>query len=87
MSADAGLIPGAEARRIILSGLAPLRPRRAAISQVSGHVLAEAVRAAEAVPGFANSAMDGYALKAADTVRTPVVPSLGGSHCAGPGGR
>lgn len=81
--ACAEMIPAAEARRLILSGLAPLKPRRAAIARVSGQVLAETVRAAEAVPRFANSAMDGYAVKAADTVHAPVRLRVTGTVAAG----
>ena len=35
-------------------------------------VLAETVRAKQAVPPFTNSAMDGYTVRAADTVGAPV---------------
>ena len=77
------MISDAEARRLILSGLAPLRPRRALITQVSGQVLAEKVHAAESVPRFANSAMDGYAVIAADTVRAPVRLRVIGTVTAG----
>ena len=37
-----------------------------ALEEALGRVLAEEVVAAEAVPGFDNSAMDGYAIRAAD---------------------
>ena len=36
------------------------------VGEAFGHVLAEEVRAVDAVPPFANSAMDGYAVRAAD---------------------
>lgn len=62
------MIPVAEARRVVLSACEPLPPRRVATSGASGHVLAEAIHAAEAIPPFANSAMDGYAVRAADTM-------------------
>lgn len=77
------MISDAEARRFILSGLVPLRPRRVAVSQVSGQVLAEAIRAADNVPRFANSAMDGYALRAADTAQAPARLRVIGSVAAG----
>jgi molybdenum cofactor synthesis domain-containing protein len=77
------VISVAGARRLILSGVAVLAPRRLPLSGVSGHVLAEAVRAAENVPRFANSAMDGYALRAADTVRAPVRLRVIGTTAAG----
>jgi len=41
------------------------------VSDASGHVLAETIQAAEAVPSFANSSMDGYAVRAADTAHPP----------------
>ncbi len=51
-----------------------------AVSEASGLVLAETVRATEAVPPFTNSSRDGYAVRAADTVpagaRLLVVDSL-----------
>lgn len=81
--ADDELISDVEARRLILSGLTPLRPRRAPITQVSGQVLAEKVHAAESVPRFVNSAMDGYAVIAADTVRAPVRLRVIGTVAAG----
>lgn len=78
-------IPVAEARRLVLAGIAPLAPRRAAISDAPGHVLAETVRAAEAVPRFANSAMDGYAVRAADVANAPVRLRVTGTAAAGDG--
>ena len=44
----------------------PLEPRSFSVSEAVGHVLAETVNAADPVPPFANSAMDGYAVRAAD---------------------
>ena len=61
------VIPVAEARRFVLSSCAPLEPRQTTIGDASGRVLAETVRATGAVPPFATSAMDGYAVRAADT--------------------
>ena len=49
-----------------------LAPRRIAISNAIGHVTAEAVHATEPVPRFADAAMDGYAVKAADVATAPV---------------
>ena len=56
-----------DARRSILDAVAPLAPVDVAIARAHGLVLAEAVVAREAVPPFANSAMDGYAVRAVDT--------------------
>jgi molybdopterin molybdotransferase len=77
------LIPVAEARLLILSELAPLAPQRVGVSDVLGHVLAQTVRATEAVPRFTNSAMDGYALKAADTACAPARLRVIGTVAAG----
>lgn len=56
-----------EVRAEILDAVSPLPPVRLPIRDVSGLVLAEAVAAREDVPPFANTAMDGYAVRAADT--------------------
>jgi molybdenum cofactor synthesis domain-containing protein len=76
-------IPVAEARLHILSRIVPLPPRRLPLNMVSGHVLAETVCAAENVPPFANSAMDGYAVRAADTTHAPVCLRVTGTVAAG----
>jgi molybdopterin molybdotransferase len=65
------MIPVSEARQFVLSACGVLTPGRMGVSDASGHVLAEAIRAAEAVPPFANSSMDGYAVRAADTAHAP----------------
>jgi len=65
------MIPVADARQFVLSACGALAPTRVAVCDGSGRVLAETVRAPEAVPPFANSAMDGYALRATDTVASP----------------
>ena len=54
-----------------------------AASDALGHVLAETVRATVALPPFANSAMDGYALRAADTVPAPARLRVLGTVMAG----
>ena len=77
------MIPVAEARRFVLSACGTLGPTQVGVRDALGHVLAEIVRAAEAVPPFTNSAMDGYAVRAADTVRPPVRLRVAGSVMAG----
>ena len=77
------MIPVAEARRFVLSACGALTPRPVALSDASGHVLAETIRAFEAVPPFTNSAMDGYAVRADDTARTPARLRVVGSVMAG----
>ena len=56
----------------MLEHVAPLAPVRVWSVAAVGCVLAEAVSSPEAVPPFANTAMDGYAVHAADTVSAPV---------------
>ena len=77
------MIPLSEARQFVLSACEILTPRRVALKDASGHVLAEAVRAAEAVPPFANSSMDGYAVRADDTARPPARLRVVGAVMAG----
>ncbi len=51
----------------ILREFHPLEPERAPILEALGRVLAEDVCAGEDIPPLANSSMDGYAVRAADT--------------------
>ena len=60
-----------EARGYILEHLVPLPIESVAIGDALGCVVAETVVADAAIPSFANSAMDGYALHSADTDRPP----------------
>jgi molybdenum cofactor synthesis domain-containing protein len=57
----------ADARAAVLAACAPLPPRAVPLAQAVGCVTAEAIRSNEAVPPFVNSAMDGFAVRAADT--------------------
>jgi molybdenum cofactor synthesis domain-containing protein len=65
------VIPLADAQAQILASITPLPPRRIALPDAVGLVLAEDVVAGEPVPPFANTAMDGYAVRAADTQTVP----------------
>jgi molybdopterin molybdotransferase len=56
-----------EARRLVLERVAPLEAEPVAVAEALGRVLAERVTSADPVPGFDNSAMDGYAVRATDT--------------------
>jgi molybdopterin molybdotransferase len=60
------LVPFEQARAAVLERLRPLPVRRVPLNEALGCVLAEDVTAAEDLPPFANSAMDGFALRAAD---------------------
>jgi molybdopterin molybdotransferase len=62
------LIPLEEAQRRVLDGVAPLPTITVSLADAPGHVLAEAVRSAMAVPPWTNSAMDGFAVRAVDIV-------------------
>jgi molybdopterin molybdotransferase len=62
-----------EATAFVLAGCEPLPPRPVPRDEAAGCVLAAEVRATEDVPPFANTAMDGYAVRAADVADAPVV--------------
>ncbi|MFH5820989.1 gephyrin-like molybdotransferase Glp [Georgenia sp. AZ-5] len=76
----------------VLAAVAPLAPRRLPLGEAQGCVLAEDVAATLAVPPFDNSAMDGYAVRAADVaaadeaapVRLRVVADLPAGSAARP---
>jgi molybdopterin molybdotransferase len=61
------LVPLGEQRRHVLERMRPLESIELSLLEAHGSVLAEDVTAAEDVPGFANSAMDGFAVVAGDT--------------------
>ncbi len=63
------MISADEALRIVLENAAPLGVERVALLDALGRVLAEEVRSPRDIPGFDNSAMDGYALRSADVAR------------------
>ena len=58
----------AEAQQAILANIKRLEPETVSLLEALGRVLAEDVIAATALPSFANSAMDGYAVRAADVI-------------------
>ena len=82
-SAPLPMIPVSEARQFVLSACGVLAPKRVPARDASGYVLAESIRAAEAVPPFANSSMDGYAVRAADTASAPARLLVVGTAMAG----
>jgi molybdopterin molybdotransferase len=61
------LIELEQARGIVLGRARPLEIERLALREALGRHLAEAVAAAEPVPAADNSAMDGFAVRAAET--------------------
>jgi molybdopterin molybdotransferase len=62
------VIPLPEVQAAIFGAVTPLEPVDADLCDAFDLVLAERVTAPEAVPPFANTAMDGYAVQAADTM-------------------
>jgi molybdopterin molybdotransferase len=62
-----GMISVEEALEHILSTISPLNPTVVPLSEAAGLVLAEDIVAQEAIPPFANSAMDGFALLSQDS--------------------
>ena len=61
------MIPFDEARARVLAGCHRLAPVAVPLAEALGCVTAEAVAATEDVPSFANTAMDGYAVRSLDT--------------------
>src|SRR3954464_12853304 len=53
-----------EARAVVLAAVRPLAPANVPVADALGLVLAEDVTAAHDRPAFANSAMDGFAVRA-----------------------
>ena len=69
-----GMITVAEAlARVLASAEAPLGEERVALEEAYDRVLARDLQALRTQPPFANSAMDGYALRAADADAAPRV--------------
>lgn len=77
------MIPLPEARQFVLRACRRLEPQSVALTEAAGQVLAEEIHATESIPPFANSAMDGYALRAADTAEAPVALRVVGMIMAG----
>ena len=77
------LVPLDEAQRHVLDRVEPLGPVDVPLADALGAVVAADVVATEAVPPFANSAMDGYAVRAADTAGAPVELRVVGMIAAG----
>jgi molybdenum cofactor synthesis domain-containing protein len=75
-----------EARAYVLAGCTPLGDVDVKLADALGLVAAADVRAGEDVPPFANTAMDGYAVRAADTTGAPVELDVVGFIAAGAAG-
>ena len=68
---EARMIPEEEARRIVLAKALPLGTEHVPVEQALGAVLAEEVASDIDMPPFNRAAMDGYAVRLADTAVTP----------------
>src|SRR5579863_3090746 len=85
---DGPLLPIAEAERLIGEGVAPVEGRETVtLRQALGRVLAEDVIAPVNVPPFDNSAVDGYAVRAANLeangeTRLTIVDRVAAGHDA-----
>ena len=79
----AALIALEEAQRLVLERAKPLESERVPIERAAGRVLAEPAGAAVDLPPFASSAMDGFALRAADTQSVPVTLPVVAAVAAG----
>jgi molybdopterin molybdotransferase len=69
--------------RVIASGAPPLDEEMVALEQAYGRVLVRDLKALRTQPPFPNSAMDGYALRAADTATAPTTLTVIGESAAG----
>ncbi len=65
-------LSAAEAQRLVLGAVAPLPPETCATADALGRVLAEPVASGRTLPPWDVSAMDGYAVRAADLAGAPV---------------
>ncbi len=74
-----------QARAQLLATISPLAGREVcALQQARGRVLAEPLKAPQAVPGFLSSSMDGYALRAVDCLAGRPLVVVGCSAAGAP---
>ena len=77
----------ASAQRRLLEQVGVLAPEAVSLDSALGRILAEPISSRSELPGFDNSAMDGYAVRAGEiasaTVRTPVRLPVAGESRAG----
>ena len=73
-----------EARQRILASITPLPPQRVPLIQALDHYAAETLFATVPLPGFDNSSMDGYAVRAEDTLSSTTAMRIVGEQPAGP---
>lgn len=78
------MLPPDEALRLVLGAVRPLAARETPLARAGGLVLAEDVRAAADMPAFDNSAMDGWALRAADAGNARLAGAVMAGDAGGP---
>jgi molybdopterin molybdotransferase len=79
-----GMISVEEAlKRVLASAETPLEEEKVALPAAYGRVLASDLKALRTQPPFSNSAMDGYALRSADTASAPATLKVVGESAAG----
>ena len=72
-----------DALALVLKGLAPLETERVPLDEAHGRILAEDLAATLTQPPFDASAMDGYAVRAADIAILPATLAVVGEAAAG----
>src|SRR5580765_6964822 len=77
------MIPLQDAQQYVLGLCEPLPPRSLPLAAALGTVTTSPIDAPEAVPPFDNTAVDGYAVHAADTASAPVELDVVGTLAAG----
>ncbi|HEX4192199.1 MAG TPA: gephyrin-like molybdotransferase Glp [Stellaceae bacterium] len=77
------MIPVAEAQQRLIAMIKPLGAEQVPLTEALGRVLAEDVTARRTAPPWANSAMDGYAVRAADVASVPAKLKVVGAVPAG----
>jgi molybdopterin molybdotransferase len=77
------LVPVDDAIARIVAGVNPLPVERVPLAEALGRTLAEPLAATRTQPPFPASAMDGYAVRAADTETVPVWLTIVGTSAAG----
>jgi len=70
-------------KRVLASAETPLEEEKVTLEKAYGRVLVHDIKALRTQPPFPNSAMDGYALRAADTASPPVTLAVIGESAAG----
>lgn len=77
------MIPLEEAREYVIGSVSPLDTITLPLNETRGMVLVNDVASNEAVPPFANTAMDGFAVQSGDTAGAPTTLDVVGTIAAG----